>query len=128
MIRSEMRNAAALAEPDSPASAPDTADPLLQRQLRMLDELAEIGLDIARALEAQAKAAGPRVTNDIALAYTRVARAVRLAILLQSRLVDDARARTAAETALAGAGRAASPLAGEGDREAVERAFRRETG
>jgi len=97
-----MHDAAALAEPDSPASTPEAASPLLDRQLRMLGELAEIGLEMARALASQAKGAGPKVTEgDLALAYGRVARAVRQAILLQSRLVDESKARAAkAEKAL----------------------------
>jgi hypothetical protein len=96
-MRSEMRDAAAPAEPESPASVPDAPDPLLDRQLQMLGDLAEIGLEIARALESQAKRTGPVVAEgDIALAYGRVARAVRQAILLQSRLVEDFKARAAA--------------------------------
>jgi hypothetical protein len=88
---------AKLAELVNPASAPDAAaGPLLDRQLRLLGELAEIGLEIARALEAQAKGTGPKVTGgDIAHAYARVSRAVRQAILLQSRLIGDAETRRA---------------------------------
>jgi hypothetical protein len=86
------------AELVDPACAPDAAaGALLDRQLRMLGELAEIGLEIARALEGQAKGTGPKLTDgDIAHAYSRVSRAVRQAILLQSRLLGDAETRRAA--------------------------------
>jgi len=76
----------------------------VDRQLRMLDRLAEVGLEIAVALEAQAKGGDPVVQGDIAMAYSRVARAVRQTIMLQSRLIEDLQAH---ETSRA-AGRAAA--------------------
>ena len=83
--------------PRSEASAEDGADwarPLLERQLWVLGQLAEGGLQVARAIERQATGAGsgdggPNL-NDLALAYARVARAVRMTLLLQSRLIQDA--------------------------------------
>ncbi len=79
--------AATLAEP-----VPPPAD----RQLELLDRLAEVGLEIALTLERQAKAAAPEERagdpsvdlQAVALAYSRVARAVRLTILLRSKLAD----------------------------------------
>jgi hypothetical protein len=69
------------------AEAPAWARPMLERQLQMLGELAEIGLELARAVEAEAK--GPDANLDRAmLAYSRVARAVRQTIMLQSRLIQ----------------------------------------
>jgi hypothetical protein len=63
--------------------------PLIERQLQMLGELAELGLEIARAIEAKART--PEADLDAAaMAYARVARAVRQSILLQSRLLADA--------------------------------------
>jgi hypothetical protein len=76
-----------LPEPDSTAATP--------RQLAMLDRLAEAGLQIAIALETCAKAAAaapadkPVDLDAVALGYSRVARAVRLSILLQSKLIED---------------------------------------
>jgi hypothetical protein len=102
MICSEMSAAAALTETGSPASAPDAASPLLARQLAQLDRLAEAGVEMAEALASQAKGSGPEVVEgDVALAYARVSRAVRMAVMLQSRLRDGARTEATADTARA---------------------------
>ncbi|MGZ3369213.1 MAG: hypothetical protein ACXWK1_09850 [Caulobacteraceae bacterium] len=95
----------------------------LDRQLARLDRLADLGLEIAEGLAAQAKGTGPRVAEgDVALAYDRVARAVRMAVMLQSRLIEDVRlARQAAAGAFAGAG--ADPATARKDR--VARIVRR---
>ena len=80
------------------------------RQLQLLGELAELGLDVARAVERQAGdmhscvSPDPRPAlafqGDPALAYARVSRAVRLTLMLQAKLID---AMKAAETADAAA-------------------------
>jgi hypothetical protein len=86
------------AEPCGPAAdnAEDWARPLIERQLAMLGRLAEAGLEIAVALERQATAADadapPVARGDIALAYARVARAVRMTLALQSKLIKDLQA------------------------------------
>jgi hypothetical protein len=87
-----------------PVAAPaDWARPLAERQLAILGRLAEAGLEMAVALEAQARnlvqgRGGPVVVEgDIALAYDRVARAVRQTIMLQSNLVGALQERQAAE-------------------------------
>ncbi|MGZ3275616.1 MAG: hypothetical protein ACXU82_02060 [Caulobacteraceae bacterium] len=79
--------------------ASDWARPLAERQLQVLGRLAEAGLEIAVALEAQAKGGEAVVQGDIAMAYNRVARAVRQTIMLQSRLIE---ALQGQETARAG--------------------------
>jgi hypothetical protein len=102
----------------SAPSAPQAADPapaaaraLIERQLWVLGRLAEAGLNVALAIERQATAAaapdvaepspppepgpivqGPIVQGDIALAYARAARAVRLTVALQAKLVRDLQA------------------------------------
>ena len=64
------------------------AQPPLSRQLERLDRLSEAGMEMIEALVAQAKGAGPKVVEgDVALAFGRVSRAVRLAVLLQSELI-----------------------------------------
>ena len=80
----------------APACADDAEDwarPLLERQLWILGQLAEGGLEIARAIERQAtddsRAAHEVVKGDLPLAYARVARAVRLTIMLQSKVIAD---------------------------------------
>jgi hypothetical protein len=82
--------------PSPQASAPDWARPHLDQQLALLGRLAEAGLEIAVALEHQAtgKAAAdaPVVAGDIALAFARVSRAVRLTVALQSKLIADRQA------------------------------------
>jgi len=77
----------------------DWARSLVERQLQMLGRLAEAGLEIAVALEAQAKGGQAVVQGDIAMAYNRVARAVRQTIMLQSKLIEALQER---ETARAG--------------------------
>ena len=77
----------------------DWTRPLVERQLQMLGELAEIGLEVARAVERQAKTAGSEVdAQRLAMAYARAARALRMTIALQARLIDDLGARQDAAT------------------------------
>jgi hypothetical protein len=82
-------SAAAFLPETLPALAPaDWARPMVDRQLQVLGRLAEAGLEIAVALEAQAKGGEVVVQGDVAMAYNRVARAVRQTIMLQSRLIE----------------------------------------
>ena len=71
---------------------------MIERQLARLDRLAEIGMEIAEAAGRQAAQAAPESPQggsepaplrDPALAYARVARAVRMTIALQSSLAKD---------------------------------------
>ena len=83
------------AAPAGGADAPDWARAVLERQLWILGQLAEGGLEIARAIERQATGAGSEegapaaVQAHIPMAYARVARAVRMTILLQSKLIGE---------------------------------------
>jgi hypothetical protein len=79
----------ALPEP-CPADEADWARGFAMRRLQILGELAELGLDVARAVERQASGAAeaPVVQGDVALAYARVSRAVRLTLMLQSKLIE----------------------------------------
>src|SRR5882757_7832906 len=100
-------NASATLPPGEPAAnlaeAPSRAR--LERQLERLDRLAEAGMEMIEALTAQAKGAGPKVVDgDVALAFSRVSRAVRMAELLAKELSGDlkdpqAAAREAAKQA-----------------------------
>jgi hypothetical protein len=86
--------------PASRAGGEAGARPLAERQIEALGELVGIGLKIARAIEAQVDeaGAGPQAMaelNAAAIAYARVARAVRQSIMLQSRLSEAQAARTA---------------------------------
>jgi hypothetical protein len=63
--------------------------PLLERQLVVLERLAEAGLQVALNIQAQCAEAG---AAEAAMAFARVSRAVRQTILLQSRLRTDAKA------------------------------------
>ena len=70
---------------------PETDAPSrLERQVALLGDMAEIGLDVAWEIGRQAKA-GPDASalQSIALAYNRVSRAVRLTLMLQSQLIKD---------------------------------------
>ena len=75
------------------ADGPAQARALIERQLAMLSRLAEIGMEIAEAAGRQATGAAGEsdapFRTDPALAYARVARAVRMTIALQSRLAKD---------------------------------------
>jgi hypothetical protein len=67
-----------------------------QRQLAMLQELAEIGMRLARALEAEALAPAeePKPPSrfgggDLGLIFSRIARAVRQTLALETRLAGE---------------------------------------
>jgi hypothetical protein len=71
---------------NAPSTMAETdASPLIERQLALLGELAEIGLEVAREIGRQAKAGpDPAALQHIAMAYNRVSRAVRLTLMLQT--------------------------------------------
>ncbi len=91
--------------PPLPDQSPEAPDPgawargVIQRQVALQEELAEAGLRLALAIEqaaTQAVAEHRPVDKDAALAFSRVSRAVRMAGLLQSKLIkdmDEARSR-----------------------------------
>ena len=114
MIRVEPAPAAS--NPAS-ADAPTAARALIERQLGLLTRLAEIGMEIAEAAGRQATGAAradggqDAPLGDPALAYARVARAVRMTVFLQARLAKDLAALDKAEGAVAAA-RAARRRAG----------------
>ena len=95
-----MIDAAAISDPtaqaDSPAGPEGVAAPraLIERQLWVLGRLAEAGLNLALAIERQGTAedAGPAAASDVALAYGRVSRAVRLTLALQAKVIQDLQA------------------------------------
>jgi hypothetical protein len=80
----------AKASSETPA---DWARPRLERQIDRLDELAEIGMEMARDLGRQVKAAtrdggvGAEASERAYLAFSRVSRAVRLTLMLQARFI-----------------------------------------
>jgi hypothetical protein len=85
-----------------PCDAPeDQARPLIDDQLLLLGRLAEVGLNIALAVERQAtgklEIGEAPVAADVSLAYARVSRAVRMTIALQSKLIAEQRALEADE-------------------------------
>jgi hypothetical protein len=78
--------------------------------LRLLEELAEIGMDMARALRRQALAQADAaeieasdtahaVSGDVGLTFSRIARAVRLTLALEARTAEAASARRSAAAA-----------------------------
>jgi hypothetical protein len=63
---------------------------LLDRQLERLDELADMGMALARDIQRRAIAADPDADiTHAAIDFARVSRAVRMTLALQSRLVRD---------------------------------------
>ena len=93
----------------------------LERQLAMLDALAAAGVQAAREVGRQAEA-GQTPAAEISLAYARVSRAVRLAILLQSQLTEAAETR---EARIQKAVEDAEDLEGETRKARVERIVER---
>ena len=87
-----MEQPADIAEPD--ADAPEDAEARQERHRRILQELAEIGMQIARAVrdEAVAQTDGAEPSRGLAadpgLTYSRIAKAVRLTLALETRLAD----------------------------------------
>jgi hypothetical protein len=85
--------------PTDPSDEGDWMRELVLRQLQMLGQLAEIGLEIAGAVERQAggRASVPALSGDAALAYARVTRSVRQTMLLQSKLIEGLKAQDQVE-------------------------------
>ena len=99
------------------------------RQMLMLQELAELGMDLARTVRARAVEQGPSLEAgpDLGLMFSRIARAVRQTLALEAKLYQDrqarhdkARAERAVETRLRGIRRKAKAV------EIVERVVERE--
>jgi len=95
-----MTDAAAILDPTTPTDSPPAPEAvaapraLIERQLWVLGRLAEAGLNLALAIERQGTAedAAPAAASDVALAYGRVSRAVRLTVALQARTLQDLQA------------------------------------
>jgi len=87
--------------PPTPDPAEDGPEPwerdLLDRQLQRLDRLADLGMDmaaaIARRVTADDGSAPVAELQHAALDFSRVARAVRLTLALQSKLIADFKRR-----------------------------------
>jgi hypothetical protein len=77
------------------------AEARIARHLRNLEELAEIGMDLARTVQRQAheQAATDAGAADLGLTFSRIARAVRQTVALEARLAEDHRAQVAARRA-----------------------------
>jgi hypothetical protein len=105
-----------------------------ERHLQLLEELAEIGMDLARALkrrvEAEAETSAdkeqppPAPTRDPADAFQRLSRAVRLTLALEARMAEALRALIAGEVAAAETRRAQAGAAQAKRRAATERKVR----
>ena len=80
--------------PAASRTASDDARLLIAEQLQMLKRVAQVGLEVSLEIERQARGdvaegARPAAVGDIALAFARTARAMRLTVMLQSRLAKD---------------------------------------
>lgn len=69
-----------------------TSDPVVvraERQMRVMAQLSEIGLGLARRLQDQVCGGAPvTMLGDVALMYTRIARTVRQCIALEAKIED----------------------------------------
>ena len=83
-----MSAAALLSETLPAARSADWARPMVERQLQVLGRLADAGMELVEALVAQAKGGEAVVEGDVAMAFNRVARAVRQTSMLQSKLIE----------------------------------------
>jgi hypothetical protein len=83
------------AEADAPT---DWARPLLEEQVRMLGELAAMGMTLSRAIIRQATEPDAQavIQGDVALAFDRVTLAVRRTYALRARLIAEMEDREAA--------------------------------
>jgi hypothetical protein len=96
------------------AVAPDVGAARAERQARALEELAEIGMEMARALKARVLACeDDAAVSELVLAFARVSRAVRLTIALEARLADAQALRAETLAARAAEARAAVARARE---------------
>ena len=119
------------APPSDPSQDRDcacSAEERTERHLRLLQELAEIGMEMARAVRGQAVAqaaerdanpAAPFAGGDLGLVFSRIARAVRQTLALEARLAEE-RLKARAEHATQLAEHAAR-LAGEARAKTVRR-------
>jgi hypothetical protein len=82
-----------MSQPPTPETEPHWARPLHERQIAMLGELAEAGLVLALAAKDLATppegCVEPAVLEGLTRAYGRAARAVRLSLMLQDRLIKE---------------------------------------
>jgi len=89
MFCSNMNAHAAIDAVDAPALQEERPQTALERQLARLERLAEAGMELVEALVAQAKGSVPKVEGgDVGLAFSRVSRAVRMAVLLHQQLIQ----------------------------------------
>ena len=72
--------------------APDPAAARTERHMHMLAELAEIGMDLAREVRRQAldQSAEAPPAAELALTFSRIARAVRQTVALEAKLAEPA--------------------------------------
>jgi hypothetical protein len=67
----------------------DPAADRAERHGRVLQELTDLGMNLARAVSAQAADADPATAHALALDFARIARAVRQTVALEAKLADD---------------------------------------
>jgi len=80
--------------PNESATAEEAPDPLIaeaERRLRLLKELTEIGMELARALKPRAEADEAASGKDPAAAFAPLSRAIRLTLALEARTDEELR-------------------------------------
>jgi hypothetical protein len=78
------------------------SDPMAERHGRVLHELSELGLELARKLQARALAAeDDAVAADLALSFHRISRSVRQTLALEARLERERHRQVIDDQALA---------------------------
>jgi hypothetical protein len=83
-----------------PAADPaDWSRSMAEEHRAILGRVARLGEEMLEALVGQAKGGAVVVQGDVALAFDRVARAVRLTLALRTKLIEDLRERQTAQAA-----------------------------
>ena len=71
----------------------DPSEDRAQRRFRALQELTEIGMELARDVQRQSREQGGEGAADLGLMFSRIARAVRQTVALEAKFDQDRQAR-----------------------------------
>jgi hypothetical protein len=95
MVCSEVTSGINPETDDQTSAGADWAWPLFERQIDILGRVAEVGLEMVLAVEREAKTADAAGVEALARAYARSARAVRMTLMLQTKLIKQLQATDA---------------------------------
>ncbi len=79
--------------PPTDVALSDPSEDRAQRRFRALQELTEIGMELARDVQRQSREQGGEGAADLGLMFSRIARAVRQTVALEAKLDQDRQTR-----------------------------------